>query len=106
MESLSSAASTGSLSSISSHFAVTLRPEVQFVGEVLDPTSDTIGVSILLITNCPLCLLNRATSSNSQAPTEISSDVTGSPAAILSAETLSADQNANPPLDQHLLFIS
>ena len=50
---LSSAASTGSLSSISSHFAVTLRPEVQFVGEVLDPASDTVGVSILLITNLP-----------------------------------------------------
>ena len=38
-----------------------------------------------------------ATSSNSQAPTAISSGVTGSPAVISSAETLSAGQNANLP---------
>ena len=36
-----------------------------------------------------------ATSSNSQAPTAISSGVTGSPAAISSAETLPVGQNTN-----------
>ena len=36
-----------------------------------------------------------ATSSNSQAPTVISSGVTGSPAAISSAETLPVGQNTN-----------
>ena len=38
-----------------------------------------------------------ATSSNSSAPTAISSGVTGSLAAISSAETLLADKNANLP---------
>ena len=38
-----------------------------------------------------------ATSSNSSAHTVISSGATGSPAAILSAETLSADKSANLP---------
>ena len=78
---------------------MTLQPEVhevQFVGEVLDPASDTIGVSILPITNYlpSLSVEQTATSSNSSAHTVISSGATGSPAAILSAETLSAD-NAN-----------
>ena len=78
---------------------MTLQPEVhevQFVGEVLDPASDTIGVSILPITNYlpSLSVEQTATSSNSSAPTVIFSCVTGSPASNLSAETLSAD-NAN-----------
>ena len=84
-ESLSSAAITGSLTSISSHFAVILRP----------PASDAVGDSILAITNLPsLSVEQTATSSNSSAPTVICSGATGSPAAISSAETLSAD-NAN-----------
>ena len=75
---------------------MTLQPEVQFVGEVLDHASDTIGVSILPITNYlpSLSVEQTATSSNSSAPTVTCSGATGSPAAILSAETLSAD-NAN-----------
>ena len=49
---------------------MTLRPEVQFVGEVLDPASDTIGVSILPITNLPsLSVEQTATSSDSSTPT-------------------------------------
>ena len=84
-ESLSSAVITGSLTSISSHFAVILRP----------PASDTVGDSILAITNLPsLSVEQTATSSDSTA---ISSGVTGSPAAILLAETFSASQNANLP---------
>ena len=87
-ESLSSAAITGSLTSISSHFAVILRP----------PASDAVGDSILAITNLPsLSVEQTATSSDSQAPTAISSGVTESPAAISSAETSSAGQNANLP---------
>ena len=87
-ESLSSAAITGSLISISSHFAVTLWP----------PASDAVGDSILPITNLSsLSVEQTATSSDSQAPTAISSGVTGSPAVISSAETLSAGQNANLP---------
>ena len=87
-ESLSSAASTGSLTSISSHFAVTPQP----------PASVTVGVSILPITNFPsLSVEQTVTSSDSQSPTAISSGVTGSPAAISLAETLSAGQNAILP---------
>ena len=57
-ESLSSAAITGSLTSISSHFAVILRP----------PASDAVGDSILAITNLPsLSVEQTATSSNSSA---------------------------------------
>ena len=69
---------------------------MQFVGEVLDHASDTIGVSILPITNYlpSFSVEQTATSSNSSAPTVICSGATGSPASILSAETLSAD-NAN-----------
>ena len=64
-----------------------------------DPVSDTIGVSILPITNYlpSLSVEQTATSSDSQAPTAIGSAVTGSPAAISSAETLLAGQNANLP---------
>ena len=42
-----------------------------------------------------LSVEHTATSSNSQAPTVISSGVTGSPAAISSAETLPVGQNTN-----------
>ena len=70
---------------------------MQFVGEVLDPASDTVGVSILLITNLPSLFVERtATSSDSQAPTVISSGITGSPTAI-SSGLLSAGRNANLP---------
>ena len=98
-ESLSSAASTGTSTFISSQSAVTLRPEVQFVGEVPDPASDAAGVSFLPITNYlpSLSVEQTATSSASSTPTAISSEATGSPAAISSAETSSADQNANLP---------
>ena len=46
---------------------VSLQPEVQFVGEVLVPASDTVGVSILLITNYlpSLSVEQTATSSDS-----------------------------------------
>ena len=48
------------------------------------------------LTNLPsLSVEQTATSSNSQAPTAISSGVTGSPAAISSAETLPVGQNTN-----------
>ena len=77
---------------------MTLRPEVQFVGEVLDPASDTVGVSILIITNLPSLFVEQtARSSESQAPTVISSGITGSPTAISSAGLLSAGRNANLP---------
>ena len=79
---------------------MTLQSEVQFVGEVLDLASDTVGVSIPIpITNYlpSLSVEQTATSSDSSAPTAISSDVTGSLAAISSAETLSADKSANLP---------
>ena len=72
---------------------------MQFVSEVLDLVSDTVGVSILPITNYlpSFSVGQTATSSNSSAPTAISSGVTGSLAAISSAETSSADKNANLP---------
>ena len=75
---------------------MTLQLEVQYVAEVLVPASDTTGVTILPITNYlpSLSIEQTASSSNSSAPTVISSGSTLSPVAILSAETLSAD-NAN-----------
>ena len=59
-----------------------------------DPASDTIGVSILPITNYlpSLSVEQTATSSNSSTPTVISSGVIESPTAISSA-----DQTANLP---------
>ena len=79
---LSSAASTGSLTSISSHLAVTIRPPALIL---------LVSLTNLL----SLSVEQTATSSNSQAPTAISSGVTGSPAAISSAETLPVGQNTN-----------
>ena len=80
---LSSAASTGSLTSISSHLAVTFG---------LPPL-----MLLVSLTNLPSFSVEQmVTSSDPQAPTAIGSGVTGSPA-ILSAETLLAGQNANLP---------
>ena len=81
---LSSAASTGSLTSISSHLAVTIWPPALIL--------------LVSLTNLPSFSVEQtATSSDYQAPTAIGSGVTGSPAVILSAETLLAGQNANLP---------
>ena len=79
---LSSAASTGSLTSISSHLAVTIWPPALIL--------------LVSLTNLPSFSVEQtATSSDYQVPTAISSGVPGSPAVILSAKTLLAGQNAN-----------
>ena len=81
---LSSAASTGSLTSISSHLAVTIWPPALIL--------------LVSLTNLPSFSVEQTvTSSDYHAPTAIGSGVTGSPAVISSAETLLAGQNANLP---------